>query len=198
MASKYNFDAQRAADVTVRSTSKQADKSWDTVKEREPQPWTHSEPMPTKPPEITPRVIRLELESKDAVSVLGDTITWRLNMPNVGKLLPQTMVYWTSLVSNQTEVTDWAFSGLNTYRHNMSGKSYDLRARFTSKGSDTFVPGTSGMAPVAGMLKVETIFVNYATVTLERIGATGTPLSGIGSFYLRTYLTFVEPGARYV
>lgn len=62
MADKTYLGAERAADVAVHATKRQADVSWQTVGERQPNPWSHDPPtygnVPTKPP----RTVVLEMD----------------------------------------------------------------------------------------------------------------------------------------
>lgn len=195
MATKYNFEAQRPQDVTVRTTSKQPDKSWDTVKEREPHPWVHSEPIETRAPKIKPRVIKVTLDVSERIGMDASSVTWMLNIPSIGALAEGTVLYWRELVTNQTETCDWALSGLGAHSYALSGPSYTLRARFIQSGSTTSWY-SNNLAPLAVTLKDTDVFFNKR-LTVTRIGATGATLDSINGLQLKVCLVFVEPGARY-
>lgn len=196
MATKLNFDAQRAQDVTVTKTAKQPDKSWDTVKEREPMPWVHSEPMPDRAPRVKPRVIRLTLDLSDRTSMDDTSVTWALNLPTIGLLQENTVVYWRELVTNQTETLDWAISGIGAHSYALSGPAYTLRGRFYQIGSSSTWAANAVGAPLAVTIKDTDI--RGARVTLHRIGASGQGLTSISGLRLSISLVLVEPGAQYI
>lgn len=196
MSTRYNVEAERAADVVVSKTGKQKDTSWDSAKEVQPNPWQHSEPIPKEPPKVKPRVIRLTLDIADRISIDDTSVTWSLNIPSLGLLQPNTVMYWRELVTSQTENVDWAISGISAHSYALSGPAYALRGRFSQIGtSGTWTANAVG-APLAVTIK-DTDLRN-ARITVTRIGAVGLGLSSIVGLKLAVTLMFVEPGARYI
>lgn len=198
MATKYNYNAQRSQDVIVTVTPKQPDRSWDTVSEQKNPPWVHSLPIDDTAPKITPRIIRVELDAVNRVAWDANSIDFMLNLPQIGKVMPGSVLYWRSIESNQTEVVDWAIMGLQSHTYNLGGPNYALRGRFLSAGTNSWSPNVGVLAPLAVTLKNnEDMFFNRR-ISIVRIGATGTAIPNIANIFFRTQLILVEPGAHYV
>lgn len=194
MANRYNFNAERAADVNVSPTRKQRDSSWELTKEREPNPWSRGQlqDVPDRPPKLPPRVIRVELDSSRALSVEDNSVTWLLSLP-VGPLADNTVLHWRDMVTNQTEAVDWALSGISAHSYNLGGARYTLRGRFVNAGGD-YWPLTATTPLSVSILDKDAL--NNRQVTLTRLGATGAGFKSIAGFYVRLQLVFVEPGAN--
>ena len=188
MAYLVNPYSERRADFNVSPTSKQPEakleQHWGF------QPTFHGEPVPRKEPTVISRSIPVVLDSKDAVTISGDEITWALNVPHLGKLKPGTILYLRCVETNQVEELDWGLSGLQSWTY---GTPYNMRARFTSSGSNVWSPGAGLNVPLCVSLKQPDMVFFGSRLVLTRIGATGSSLQSISNFYCRLHLLFKEP-----
>lgn len=158
-----------------------------------PVPLRHDEPVPRAEPKVPSRVIPVVLDSKDAINIVNNEVTYNLNMPHLGKLKPGTVLYVRAIETNQTEICDWAISGLNTWSFSLNSATlYGLRARFLQSGSQVYTPQGGLTVPLCVSLKSEDVFFNNRLV-LTRLDATGTNLQNIPNFFCRLHLLFKEP-----
>jgi hypothetical protein len=197
MAARYNFAAERAEDVHVVPTRAQRDTSWEHVQEVPVNAWLHGGVIDDTPPKRRPRIIRVELDWKDAMLKEANSATWQLDLNDVASLAENSVLYWRSIASNQADTCDWALSGISTCTCHVSGPPYALQARFVSAGAGThsWVPSGATAVPLCVTMTERDVFRNRR-LTVHRLGAAGVDLTAVAGLFLRVELLIVEPGAR--
>jgi hypothetical protein len=190
MAYRVNPYVDRAADFKVADTAKQ---SRETSLRTGINPTWHTEPVSKREPETPSRTLNVILDSANAVSIAGNEVTYMLNMPHLGKLKPGTIMYVRCIETNQSEETDWAISGLNTWSFSLMGQTiYNLRARFIRSGDNVYSPQGGLAVPMCVSLKSDDVFFNNR-LTLTRLNSTGSDFVNTPAFYCRLHLLFKEP-----
>lgn len=187
MASRYNFDAQRAADINVKP-KKGSVPEWD-VEPRQPDPWGRDvSDVDNKGPRTPSRVLNLTLDSAKATQISDNSVTWHVSMPNVGMLKPGTLLYLNCVATNAPTPGEWRLSGIAA---ETTGDT--IRGYFETKAGNILAP--IGAVPLCVTIKDPSCLLNnYFTFT--RTPTIPTFLS-TQEFYLKLFLTLVEPGANF-
>ena len=189
MSSRYNFEAQRSQDVLVIPHRKNPKtKTEDII---QPNPWKPDvSEISNKAPKVPQRVINLCLDSAQATNITTDTITWNLSLTNVGRIAKGTILYINNVATNAAYPGEYAFSGIASETFGDTLKAY-----FEQRANVVLTP-VSNM-PVCVSIKDPSCLLNNM-MTFRRTNAVGAPsFTGTQNFYLKVFLTLVEPGANF-
>jgi hypothetical protein len=188
MASLYNFNAESSRDVIMKPGEPMQEEASRLLSELAPvNAWEHSGHIKKTPPEIAPRSIKIDLELADATAVTPDSITWNVNIPVIGKLAVGTLVTWTEIASNQTDICDWGLFGVNCHSYSLGNLTGVLTGRFERISNNIFCPNPQTL-PISATLKDTNVLLN-GQITVKRLS---------GSFnlskatFFRTTIVFSE------
>lgn len=197
MSSRFNFEAERAADILVRSSRPLPNgltKNWeqDFVNPNKPTRY-----IPDSIHKFPPRIIRIVLESEHAQSVSSSTMTWILRLDTIGPLREGSVLTVRDLNIAQGDVSidtqmEVGLSGFNVHRYAVGSTQHDFRIGLLAKTTNPNLFSIPGTCSLSATMRDTVNGLSNRTITLSRISG-GLPWNNT---VVRLGLQISEPGSH--
>lgn len=201
MSQRYHWEANSKKDVTVRETPTQTTDTWaHSLTINDPAPGSRN-PLTIATDRLTQpaRVIRVELDSRQAASMTSDTVTWNLSLSQIGPLKPGTVLVLRDATIGAAHTLDdvvhVGLAGFSCQAFSTSSEPYVFKVPGIVRSTSPATLDFMGAEPCAATLMNCENGLASQRVTFSRLYGTGEDWVP-GTTVVRVGLQLIEPGAR--